>query len=189
MAKWLLLVVVLTIALAPAAVLSIIPSVSAYEGVDILSVDQIGVAYSPDFGETASTGTYIWPTYGNLSSKFGPRRANVGSRNHKGIDITGTVGRSIFAADGGEVIFSGRNGAFGNMVQILHDNGHMTIYAHCSETLVSVGERVSQGQKVALKGRTGVASGVHLHFELIINGVNVDPLLHLPYNGQSTINP
>ena len=131
-------------------------------------------------GDTASTGSYIWPTYGTLSSRFGYRDTTIGSNNHQGIDISGPAGRPIRAADGGEVIRSGWSRSFGNVVQIRHDNGHITIYAHCSSLLVSVGDRVSQGQEIARKGRTGTASGVHLHFELIIDGVHVDPLLYLP---------
>ena len=127
-----------------------------------------------------STGTYIWPANGNLSSRFGPRDSTVGSSNHQGIDISGSSGNPILAADGGEVIFSGRSNSYGNVVNILHDNGDITIYAHCSELFVREGDMVSQGQVIAGKGRTGVATGVHLHFELIINGVNVDPLRYLP---------
>jgi len=133
-----------------------------------------------EFPVTASTGAYIWPTQGNLSSRFGRRSTSVGSTNHKGIDITGPFGHPIYAADGGEVIVSGWSSSFGLVVEIRHDNGHVTLYSHCSELLVGVGERVRQGQQIAQMGRTGIASGIHLHFELIINGVNVDPLLHLP---------
>jgi len=127
-----------------------------------------------------STGSYIWPANGNLSSRFGRRTTTVGSRNHKGIDITGRSGDPIFAADGGEVIVSGWSVSWGNVIRILHDNGDVTLYSHCSALLVKVGDRVSQGQQIARMGRTGVASGVHLHFELIVDGVNVDPLPHLP---------
>jgi len=132
------------------------------------------------YESTASTGTFMWPTEGRLSSLFGPRVTNVGSSNHRGIDINSRHGSPIFAADGGEVIASGWANAFGLMIKIRHDNGMVTLYAHCSELLVDVGDRVSQGQVIARMGRTGVASGVHLHFEVIVDGVQVDPLLHLP---------
>lgn len=127
-----------------------------------------------------STGTFIWPAEGNLTSKFGRRSTTVGSTNHKGIDVAGPSGTPIYAADGGVVIVSERSSSFGNLVQIQHDNGYITLYAHCSKLLVRVGDVVSQGQQIALMGRTGVASGVHLHFELIIDGKNVNPLPHLP---------
>ena len=128
---------------------------------------------------TDSVGAYIWPSNGTLSSRFGSRSASVGSTNHKGIDITGRTGDPIYAADGGEVVFSDWSRSFGYMIQIRHDNGHITLYAHNSELLVSLGERVAQGQQIALMGATGIASGVHLHFELIINDKNVDPLEYL----------
>jgi len=129
---------------------------------------------------TASTGVFIWPTEGRLSSLFGPRSTNFGSTRHEGIDINAPLGTPIVAADGGEVVFAGWNGAFGLMVKISHDDGIATLYAHCSELLVSVGDIVSQGQTIALMGRTGRASGVHLHFEVIVDGVPQDPLRHLP---------
>jgi len=146
---------------------------------------------SGDLPDTANSGAttqssavsadgYIWPTSGNLTSGFGYRAASVGSTNHKGIDICANTGDPIYAAAEGKVIVSERSSSFGNYIQIQHDNGHVTLYAHCSSLLVSVGERVGQGQRIALMGRTGRATAVHLHFELIINGVNVDPVLYLP---------
>ena len=139
--------------------------------------DHIDLGISDD--PTASTGRFIWPTEGTLTSKFGPRSGSVGSRNHKGIDIAGPRGTPIHAADGGLVILSERSSSFGNYIKILHDNEYVTLYAHCDSMLVMVGERVAQGQLIALMGRTGIADGVHLHLELIIDGVNVNPLPYL----------
>jgi murein DD-endopeptidase MepM/ murein hydrolase activator NlpD len=132
------------------------------------------------YDATASKGFYILPANGTLSSRFGPRRISIGSTNHKGIDIGGVSGQPIFAADGGEVIFSGWSDSYGYYIRIRHDNGHVTLYAHCSSLFVRVGERVWQGQQIARMGRTGIATGIHLHFELIINDRQVDPLPHLP---------
>ncbi|MCL2201302.1 MAG: M23 family metallopeptidase [Oscillospiraceae bacterium] len=129
---------------------------------------------------TASTGTFVWPVEGRLSSLFGPRRTTVGSSNHRGIDISGPHGTPVFAADGGEVIFSGRSGAYGNKIKIEHDNGIVTLYAHNSENLVRAGQRVAQGELIAKTGTTGRVSGPHLHFEVIINGSPVNPLDYLP---------
>ena len=129
---------------------------------------------------TASFGYYIWPASGNISSHFGPRRVRIGSSNHRGIDIAAPHGTAIVAADGGEVIFVGWQGGFGNLIQIRHDNGHVTYYAHLSSMSVSVGERVYRGQRIGGMGMTGTATGVHLHFEIRINDIPVDPLLHLP---------
>jgi len=134
---------------------------------------------SPALSPTASTGCYVWPASGTLSSTYGRRSTSVGSVNHKGIDISGPSNTPIFAADGGEVIFSGWNKSYGYMVQIRHDNGHETLYAHCNSMLVSEGDLVAQGQEIARMGKTGTATGVHVHFELLINGKNVDPLPYL----------
>ena len=142
---------------------------------------------APDYSEprplTASTGLYAWPADGTVSSRFGYRRTGVGSTNHKGIDISGSYGQSIFAADGGEVIVSEWSNSYGYMIRILHDNGDVTLYCHCRSLLVEVGEFVRQGQVIAQMGRTGIADGVHLHFELMIGGVQVDPLPYLQKAG------
>ena len=122
---------------------------------------------------------YIWPAHGNLTSGFGYRNATVGSKNHKGIDICAKLDDPIYAADSGVVIVSERSSSYGNYIEIKHDNGQVTLYAHCNSLLVSVGDEVAQGQQIALMGRTGRATAIHLHFELIINGENVDPELYL----------
>jgi|GEM_PF-5390019 len=140
-----------------------------------------GVTLAAESGsDTASVGTFIWPVEGSLTSRFGPRNTSIGSSNHRGIDIAARHGNPIFAVDGGEVIESRWSDSYGLMVKIRHDNGIITLYSHNSENLVRVGERVSQGHVIARIGRTGVASADHLHFEVIVDGVRVDPLLHLP---------
>ena len=129
---------------------------------------------------TASWGYYIWPTEGTVSSLFGPRRVSVGSSNHQGIDISAPAGTPVVAADGGEVIFTGRFFGYGNLIRILHDNGHVTYYAHLRSFAVSEGDRVYRGQYIGQVGMTGTASGNHLHFEIRIDGVPVDPMPFLP---------
>jgi murein DD-endopeptidase MepM/ murein hydrolase activator NlpD len=128
---------------------------------------------------TASYGTYIWPAEGIITSNFG-YRTGFGSSNHQGIDIAGDYGQTILAADGGEVIMSDWYSGYGYLIQIKHDNGYITYYGHCSELLVAEGERVYQGQEIALMGATGQASGVHLHFEVRQNAEPIDPLTVLP---------
>jgi murein DD-endopeptidase MepM/ murein hydrolase activator NlpD len=98
---------------------------------------------------------------------------------HEGIDITAATGTPIRAAASGTVIHSGWLGGYGNLVVIDHGNGLATAYAHASALLVGVGQQVSQGQTIALVGSTGNSSGPHLHFEVRVNGVAVDPLLYL----------
>jgi hypothetical protein len=128
-----------------------------------------------------STGTYIWPCDGYISCKFGYRGASIGSSYHSGIDIVGAKGDSVWAADGGVVIFSGWDGGYGNLVKIQHENGDVTYYAHNSKNLVSEGETVAQGQQIAEMGRTGIASANHCHFEIRPDGGSpTDPEKYLP---------
>ena len=130
---------------------------------------------------TASCGTYIWPAEGAVTSVFGRRARDAGSSNHQGLDIAGKKGASIYAADGGEVILADSSlSGYGLLVQILHDNGDVTYYAHNSVLLVDVGDIVSQGQEIAKMGATGVPSGVHLHFEIRVGGTPVNPADYLP---------
>ena len=131
--------------------------------------------------ETASRGMYIWPTNGIVTCPFGYRDSYIGSSNHKGLDIGGVYGQDIVAADGGEVIFADYDGDFGYVVRIRHDSGAVTWYAHCSALCVSVGQRVSQGEKIAEMGATGLADGEHVHFEIRIDDVPQDPLNYLPW--------
>ena len=161
-----------------------VPSLGGfYEKYKHLAIEHsAGAADSGDalYQGAALDGSYIWPAIGNMTSPFGYRNATVGSRNHKGIDICGKLRDPIFAADGGEVTVSRWSSSYGYVTQITHENGHVTMYCHCSKLLVSEGDTVSQGQEIALMGGTGLATAIHLHFELLIDGVNVDPLLYLP---------
>lgn len=132
-------------------------------------------------------GTRVPPTYikplsgGRLSSGFGGRNAPVkgASTNHKGIDWAVPVGTAIMASNGGTVTKAGWGSGYGYCVYIKHEDGRETRYAHLSKVLVSVGQHVNQGQKIALSGNTGRSSGPHLHFELRINGSAVNPLKYL----------
>ncbi len=127
------------------------------------------------------TGSFRWPTSGRITSYFGYRNTGIrgASTNHKGIDIAVPYGTTIYAADGGKVIYSGYKGAMGNVVIIDHQNGFKTYYEHNSSLLVSVGQTVYKGQAVARAGRSGVASGVHCHFGIQYNGSYVNPLRYL----------
>ena len=98
---------------------------------------------------------------------------------HTGIDIAGPIGTNIYAYQSGTVTYAGWAGAYGYMVKVDHGDGHSTWYAHCSKMLVKTGETVSQGQKIALMGSTGFSTGSHLHFEMRINGVHVNPYTYI----------
>jgi murein DD-endopeptidase MepM/ murein hydrolase activator NlpD len=96
---------------------------------------------------------------------------------HKGIDIANSVGTPIIAVQSGRVTFAGWNdGGYGYLVEITHDDGSRSLYAHQSRILVQVGEEVSQGQQVGKMGSTGRSTGPHLHFEIRPKGRSVDPL-------------
>ena len=127
-----------------------------------------------------STGEYIWPVNGRITSYFGYRNVTVGNTYHKGIDIGGDYGTVIRAADSGTVTYAAWKRGYGYLVEILHDNGNVTRYAHCSGFLTCEGARVYQGQPIAKMGSTGVSTGVHLHFEIRLNDEPVDPLPFLP---------
>lgn len=121
-------------------------------------------------------GTYIWPVLAPVSSNFGPRWG----RNHNGIDLAANQGDEIKASREGEVWVAGQVPGYGQTVILVHDDGSRTLYAHCSKLLVKAGQRVTQGQVIALVGSTGQSTGPHLHFEIIVNDRATDPLLHLP---------
>ena len=129
---------------------------------------------------TASNGYYIWPVRGTITSGFGGRYLWGSYDFHLGIDIAVPYGTAIKAADGGTVIKSGWNGSYGILVAIQHDNGTVTYYGHNSSTLVSVGDKVYQGQIIARAGSTGNSSGNHCHFEVRVNGTSVNPRNYLP---------
>ena len=128
---------------------------------------------------TASNGYYIWPVRGRITSNFGGRNLWGRYDFHLGLDIACPMGTSIKAADGGTVIKAGWSGSYGNLVAIKHDNGTVTYYAHNSSVLVSVGQKVYQGQIIAKAGMTGNASGPHCHFEVRVNGTSVNPRNYL----------
>ncbi len=123
------------------------------------------------------TGTFDNPTRGTLTSRFGSRWG----RKHEGIDIGAKIGTPVYAADGGKVIYSGTNGTYGKMVKIDHGGGYVTYYAHNSKLLVSKGEKVFKGQKIAEVGNTGRSTGPHLHFEVRKHNKPVNPLSYVKY--------
>jgi len=124
-------------------------------------------------------GKYIWPLdlkYNRISSGFTKRTFNGVTEFHKGIDIPANAGANIYAANAGTVVTATYHYSYGNYVIIDHGGGQATLYAHCSKILVKVGDKVKQGDVIAKVGTTGYSSGNHLHFEVRINGVAVNPL-------------
>jgi murein DD-endopeptidase MepM/ murein hydrolase activator NlpD len=120
----------------------------------------------------------IWPTTGVISSLFGEYRG--GGHYHGGLDIANNVGTPVKASAAGIVIFASRNAGFGNEVIIHHGFGYITVYAHLNKIFVDVGDEVTKSQRIAEMGNTGHSTGPHLHYEVIVNEKQVDPLDYLP---------
>ncbi len=121
---------------------------------------------------------FIWPVKkGRITSTFHSKKRP----EHNGIDIAVPVGTPIYAAADGVVIYSDNwLSGYGNMIIIKHKSNFFTIYAHNSKNLVRKGDRVKKGQKIALSGMTGRATGPHLHFEIRYKDIPVNPLKYLP---------
>jgi murein DD-endopeptidase MepM/ murein hydrolase activator NlpD len=132
----------------------------------------------------------LWPVETRtISSAWGPRMRTKTVRvknhrkkrvrykgRHRGVDLTAPIGTNVFAAMDGQVITAGKHRQYGNYVVVDHGNGVVTLYAHHRLNLVQEGEVVHRGQKIAEVGRTGNATGPHLHFELMLNGERTNPL-------------
>lgn len=113
-----------------------------------------------------------WPAEGTFSSPFGYRWG----KNHNGIDIAAPLGTPIYAPAGGTVTFAGIKNGYGNYVSVDHGNGYVTTYAHMNEVYVKEGDVLSKGAMIGAVGRTGRATGNHLHFEVLVNGSFVNPM-------------
>ena len=123
----------------------------------------------------------IQPTSGWISSSFGYRESPFtnGREFHKGLDIAGREGTEIFATADGVVTFCGQKGSFGKTVMIDHGYGMVTKYAHTKKIMVNRGEYVKRGDVVATMGNSGRSTGPHLHYEVLLNGVHVNPLNYI----------
>lgn len=120
---------------------------------------------------------FIWPTIGGVITSYqGPRWGSF----HKGIDIARPDDYSILAADGGIVSFSGWINGYGNTIEIDHQNGYTTQYAHLESMHVTVGQQVNQGDIIGIMGTTGRSTGIHLDFEVYYRGELRDPMDVLP---------
>lgn len=148
-------------------------------------VDEL--VYADAVPKIVERGTQIPPTYikpisgGSLSSGFGARSSPTkgASTNHKGVDWATPIGTTVYASNAGTVAFAGWASGYGYAVYINHSDGRQTRYGHLSKVLVSAGQTVSQGERIALSGNTGRSTGPHVHFEIRINGTAVNPLKYL----------
>lgn len=115
---------------------------------------------------------------GRITSRYG-ERSSIRVSTHTGLDIACSKGTDIKAVAKGKIVFAQRNGAYGNLVKIDHGNGVKTWYAHCSKIYASIGDEVSPGDVIATVGSTGNSTGPHLHLEIRINDVAVNPQKYL----------
>ncbi|HLJ37428.1 MAG TPA: M23 family metallopeptidase [Steroidobacteraceae bacterium] len=115
---------------------------------------------------------------GYISSYFGERADPFDGREafHKGVDFAGTQGSDVVAVAAGVVTWAGPRSGYGKLIEINHGDGYTTRYAHNERTLVAVGQTVKRGEPIALMGSTGHSTGPHVHFEVLKNGRQVDPL-------------
>lgn len=131
-------------------------------------------------GTTYTGGSMVWPTPSTryITSEYGSRYHPVLKYNrfHAGIDIGAGMGASVVAANSGKVITATYNSSYGNYVVIDHGGGITTLYAHGSQIVTSVGATVYAGQEIMKVGSTGISTGPHLHFEVLVNGKNTDPM-------------
>jgi murein DD-endopeptidase MepM/ murein hydrolase activator NlpD len=142
------------------------------EAADSLAVHSARLAATPS----------IMPTQGWLSSAFSSMRSHPilhVARPHEGIDVTAPQGTPIEAPAAGVIRDAGWESGYGNTVVIDHGFGTQTKFAHASKLLVREGQRVTRGQRIALVGNTGLATGPHLHYEVHVNGRAVDPLRYV----------
>ncbi|MBW1997502.1 MAG: M23 family metallopeptidase [Deltaproteobacteria bacterium] len=123
----------------------------------------------------------VWPTRGWVSSRFGYRISPFTQKRefHKGIDISARKTAPIIAPGDGIVSSVRWDHGYGKVITINHDYGIKTVYAHLDKALVKKGQRVKRGQTIALVGQTGRTTGPHLHYEVHLNGVPVNPLRYI----------
>ncbi len=123
----------------------------------------------------------LWPVHGLLASGFGVRVSPFTDTKvfHHGLDIDAPKGSPIRAAGGGKVVRCGFESRYGNLVVIDHGNGYRTVYAHLSERQVELGDTVRRGDLIGKVGDTGRTTGPHLHYEVQVNGLPVNPVRFL----------
>jgi len=131
---------------------------------------------APEYVLRQGQGKFLWPVEGPVNSPYGQRNGKM----HDGIDLGGDEGDPIYASAAGEVVYSDKLGGYGNLVILKHEDGFFTAYAHNDKNLVDKGDNVKQGERIAELGRTGNASGDHLHFEIRDDSGTYDPELFLP---------
>lgn len=123
----------------------------------------------------------IWPAKGWITSGFGPRRRPIrgGTRFHKGMDIAAPPGTPVLCPGDGIVTFSGYKRGLGKTIMVDHGYGVVSVYGHNSSNYVKEGDRVKRGELIGSVGRTGLATGSHLHYQIEVDGVPVNPMRYI----------
>jgi len=126
-------------------------------------------------------GPSIFPTFGRWSDGWGTRIHPFYNRLyfHHGVDIANKMGTPIYATSDGEVVLTGYDQEYGKLIKIKHANSFETRYGHLYNFQVAIGDKVRKGQIIALMGSTGMSTGPHLHYEVLINGAKVNPANYL----------
>jgi murein DD-endopeptidase MepM/ murein hydrolase activator NlpD len=139
------------------------------------------VEYLEDQKSLLASTPSIWPVKGWLTSGFGYRTSPFTGRRemHKGLDVATRTGTPIIAPADGIVVFTGREGGFGNMLTVDHGYGIVTKYGHCSAFEVKLGQKIKRGDVIARVGNTGRSTGPHLHYEVAVNGVSINPMRYI----------
>ncbi len=136
-----------------------------------------GACTEPSDG-AVGTGSFTWPTVEHWLSGYD----YAPEANHSAVDVAGSMGNAIYAADNGVVVYAGWNDhGYGNVTVIDHGNGYQTLYGHQSEIRVVCGQSVFKGGLIGNMGSTGRSSGPHLHFEMWDNGVHINPHNYIPF--------
>ena len=123
----------------------------------------------------------IWPTRGRITSPFGYRSSPTTGRRtlHKGLDIANKIGTPVIAPARGTVTFAGWDKAYGKSIIISHGNNIVTRYAHLNDIKVKQGQTVQRSEVIGALGNTGRSTGPHLHYEVMIGGVPVNPMRYI----------
>jgi murein DD-endopeptidase MepM/ murein hydrolase activator NlpD len=138
------------------------------------------IEQGPDWGTYSPS---VWPHVGKINNEYGFRRNPFGGRKyefHAGLDIGGEQGDEVLAPGAGTVIKAGREGGYGNMIEIDHGNGITSRYGHLSRIDVAIGDTITRGQLLGAVGTTGRSTGPHLHFEVRYNDEALNPRRFLP---------
>jgi murein DD-endopeptidase MepM/ murein hydrolase activator NlpD len=154
------------------------------------TVRQLRDMASADSARAHALRRVFMPVNGAISSRFSSSRRHPilrVLRPHKGIDVAAPSGSGIVAPSVGVVRSVGWHMGYGLTVQIDHGNGVTSLFAHCRKAFVKPGQRVEPGQRIALVGSTGLATGPHLHFELLVHGRQVDPIRFLARARRSSV--